>query len=77
VPLPVNQLWHRHLAAAGSAAKTAGNSEKQRAASLLFWPPKRRQPKISAANEISLAVNLPLEQLKQRRKAERRGRLLT
>src|SRR5262249_16998680 len=43
------------------------NSEKQRAASLLFLPPVARKPRISTANERPLGVNFRPEQLKQRK----------
>src|SRR5215472_1719219 len=39
------------------------NSEKQRAASLLFRPPVARKPRISTGNERPLAVNFRPEQL--------------
>jgi hypothetical protein len=46
--------------------KTAGNSEKQRAASLLFRPSIARKPSISAENEGPLADNFVSKQQKQR-----------
>src|SRR5215467_11841586 len=53
--------------ARGSAEpKTAGNSEKQRAISLLFQPLVARNPRISAANAMRAAVNFQEIQQKQR-----------
>jgi hypothetical protein len=46
--------------------KTAENSEKQRAVSLLFRPSVARKPRISAGGDEPLAVNFREEQRKQR-----------
>jgi hypothetical protein len=49
------------------ATKAAKNSEQQRTVSLLFRLPNLRQPRISAANKISAAVNFREKQRKQRK----------
>jgi hypothetical protein len=51
--------------------RTAGNSEKQRVIPLLFQRAALHNPRISAENEATLAVNFWEEQRKQRGRASR------
>jgi hypothetical protein len=63
--IPSSIAYRDHIRLSDWFAKTAENSEKQRAVSLLFRPPNYRQTRISAANERLLADNLREKQREQ------------